>query len=159
MISVRISIRVRDRGAGQTDRWISTPGRSTMYVTGGPTDEFQCQQIYQSCDGQNHCRILMPVWWTMLVTDKPIDEFWRPFNLSCLWRTDQPTNFNACSIFDDCDGHTNQWILATVWSTISVTDRPTEEFRRLVCLFVTDRPTDEYRRLVDLPSPTHYRLG
>jgi hypothetical protein len=89
-----------------------------MHVTGGPTDKFQRQQIYQSYDGHTHHRISTPVRWTMLVTDRPIDEFWRPFDLSCLWRTDRPMNFDACSIFDDCDGHTNRWISTTVWSTI-----------------------------------------
>jgi hypothetical protein len=74
---------------------------------------------------------------TMLVTDRPIDEFWCLVDLSCLWRTDRPMSFDACSLFDDCEGHTNRWILTTVWSTIlSLT------FYLILsrCIWRTDRP-------------------
>jgi hypothetical protein len=87
MISVRIRLRYRDWGAGQTNRWISTPGPLTIDLTDRPTDEFGHKQRNQSG------------------TDRLIDKFRRPFDELCLWRTDPSMNFSARRSFDARGGN------------------------------------------------------
>ena len=127
---------------------------------------FDARSIPLTSDRQAGRWISTPVRSFWRGTDRPTDEFRRPFDRSDEGQTDRPMNFDArsisptccrqigwwffysCLISLTCDRQIGWWISTPVRSLRLVTERSDNNFLSLtLTLSVTNRRTDEFRRL------------